>query len=139
LLEVLPAWYVGALSAWPQDEGEATYSELLTKDSGNIDWTLPAEDLERRVRAFVPWPVAFGTWPGGVLRVFAAQALPDSGGARLAPGTVVDVAGNGIEVQSGEGRLLLQEVQPAGGKRMMAREFVRGRPEISRSRFSPPQ
>jgi methionyl-tRNA formyltransferase len=136
LLEVLPAWYEGALPARPQNEEGATYTELLTKDSGNIDWALSAKDLERRVRAFVPWPVAFSTWSGGVLRIFAAEALPASDDGLYPLGAVVHVSGDGIEVQTGDGRLSLCEVQPAGGKRMPAADFVRGRPEIRESRFS---
>jgi methionyl-tRNA formyltransferase len=139
LLDVLPAWYVGDLITRPQNESEATYTELLTKESGAIDWSLPARDLERRVRAFVPWPVAFGTWSGGPLRVFAARALPDSPMVGHLPGNVVDVTEDEIKVQTGEGILSLLEVQPPGSRRMSAGDFARGRPEIQGSHFSEPE
>ena len=128
----------GELSARPQEEAKATYTELLTKESGAIDWSLPATEIERRVRAFIPWPVAFATWKGGTLRVFAAQTVPGSDAPTETPGTVLDASGDAIEVQTGEGRLSLVEVQPAGGRRMSAGDFARGRPEIRDARFSGP-
>lgn len=128
LVESLPAWMEGALVAVPQDEAAATYTKMLTKEMGWIEWTKPAAQLEREVRAFQPWPVAHTTL-GGALRVFAA-VVDDAFGGRPA-GTVIGLGNEGVSIQTGAGILVLTEVQPAGRNRMMAADFARGHPEIA--------
>lgn len=138
LLEVLPDWYSGQIVARPQDESLATYTELLTKESGVIDWTSSAEDIARRVRAFYPWPVAFTDWKAQPLRVFRAAALPGLPDDSYPPRTVVGTTDDSIQVQTGRGVLALLEVQPPGGRRMSAGDFARGRPDIRQAHFLRP-
>ncbi len=130
LLGTLPAWLAGELSPRPQDESAATYTQLLTKEQGRLDWAKPAELLEREIRAFVPWPVAYTPWAEGVLRIFRATLISDRGTPDDRPGSIVRLEPNGIVVATGSGLLSLLEVQPQGGRRMAAAEFVRGHPAI---------
>ena len=130
------AWYARELAARPQNENDATYTELLTKESGALDWSMGSVDLERRVRALIPWPVAFTMWKDASVRVFRALALPDAPDSPLPPGSVLAVTDDAVMVQTGKGQLALLEVQAAGGRRMSAAEFARGRPGISSARFS---
>jgi methionyl-tRNA formyltransferase len=98
----------------------ATYAPKLEREHGRLIWTLPASDLDRRVRAFDPWPGTFTTLDGAVLKVLAA-ILADGEGA---PGAVLD---NAITVACGSGALRLTRVQAPGRAAMDAAAFLRGR------------
>jgi len=128
LIEVLPLYLDGELPELPQPEEGICYAPQLTKSDGQIDWTLPAEEIDRRVRACAPWPGAFTFWDGNRLKILEAISLPDWSGSP-APGTVLrdDVC---PLVATGEGGLWLTRVQLAGKKAMACDAFVRGRPGI---------
>ncbi|RME39306.1 MAG: hypothetical protein D6793_01290 [Thermoflexia bacterium] len=89
-----------------------------------LDWTRPAEELERRIRAFQPWPGAYTFWEGRLLKVLRAEALPDSP-AGEPPGRVVPF-GNGAAVATGQGLLRLVEVQLEGRNPLPVDAFLRG-------------
>ena len=133
LEETLPLWLSRALTPQPQ-VGDATYTKLLSKEEGEIDWHLPAVDIERRVRAFYLWPGCYTRWQGKVLKVLEAIPLPvrlaDSdtsfGGERGEPGRVVPLTGGEVGVQTGGGVLRLRRVQLEGRREMSAEEFLRG-------------
>ncbi|HHS97762.1 MAG TPA: methionyl-tRNA formyltransferase [Chloroflexi bacterium] len=124
LLEVLPLYLRGDLRPRPQPEEGVTYCRPLKKEDGRLDWTRPALELERRVRAMIPWPGAFTTWEGRHLKVLRAASLDDWEGTEP-PGTVVPV-GKGAAVVAGEGALELLEVQLAGKKPLPIDAFLRG-------------
>jgi methionyl-tRNA formyltransferase len=128
LVEVLPLYLDGELPERPQPEEGVCYAPQMQKSDGRIDWTLPAEEIDRRVRALYPWPGAFTLWDGDTLKILEAIPLPDWSGPP-APGTVLrdDVC---PLVVTGEGGLWLTRVQVAGKKAMAADAFVRGRPGI---------
>lgn len=113
----------GELVPKPQDETRATVFKTVRKEEGLIDWSLPAVQIERRVRAFNPWPSAFSFWNGTQLRILRARAV--SSGRPAEPGHVVDVQ-EGTAVSTGNGLLVLQEIQLAGKRAMGVDEFVRG-------------
>jgi methionyl-tRNA formyltransferase len=113
----------GTIEPAPQDHSKATYTKLIAKDDGRIDWSRPAEYLDRLVRAMDPWPGAFCLLSGETIRVRKASEQPGS----EAPGTVVALVREGILVGTGDGLLLLQEVQAPSKKRVSAAEFARGR------------
>ncbi|HEV3312509.1 MAG TPA: methionyl-tRNA formyltransferase [Chloroflexota bacterium] len=131
LMDSLPGFIEGTLVSVPQDEAAATYTNMLTKEMGWIEWTKPASQLEREVRAFQPWPVAH-TILGGAIRVFAA-VVDDASGESPA-GTVITLGNEGISIQTGEGLLVISQVQPAGRNRMAAADYARGHPEIAGTR-----
>jgi len=126
LLEALDALARGELHETPQDESQATYTTMVKKEDARIDWSLPAHRIERMVRAYDPWPVAFTQCKGEELRIYRAAVVEDSIAAPAPPGTLVGLKGPPV-VQCGIGKLRLLEVQAAGRKRMKAEDFVRGR------------
>lgn len=121
LLEVLPDYLAGGITPVPQDDSRATYAGQLTKEAGRLDLSLPAADSARRVRAFDPWPGTFVQWQGGPLKVLAAHSLPGP----ASPGEVVSID-RSPAIGTGDGWLVLDQVQPAGKKPMKGEEFVRG-------------
>ena len=126
LSETLDAWLAGTVRARAQEDGQATVCGKLTAEDGGLDFSRPAEELARRVRALGPWPGTFTLWRGERLKVLEARALRQETGA---PGTVA-VSGEGMMVGTGGGSLLVRRVQPAGKRAMTAQEFLAGRPEI---------
>jgi len=123
LVESLRDLEAGPLNAVAQDAARATYAAKLSKDEGRIDWAAPAELIARRVRAFNPWPVAYGLFRGAPLRIWRASIRPGPPGA--APGTLT-VDGADLHVSTGSGALRLHLVQAAGGKVVSGREFANG-------------
>jgi methionyl-tRNA formyltransferase len=115
------------LTATPQDDRQATYAAKLTKQEAVIDWHRPAEELDRLIRAFNPWPVAQTSVNGQTLRIWSAQPL--AGKANVSPGTVIGRDKQGIDIACGEGVLRLTRLQPAGSKPMDVAAFLNGRPD----------
>ncbi|MBN2875137.1 MAG: methionyl-tRNA formyltransferase [Spirochaetales bacterium] len=118
-----------------QDEAEATYSAVLTREDGLIDWNTTALDIDARIRAFDPWPGAFTSLAGDRLAVQASRPYPQENSAEP-PGTVVSVdKSRGIMVQTGEGLLGLSRLQLRGRKAMDFRDFANGARGLVGSRF----
>jgi methionyl-tRNA formyltransferase len=143
LAETLPRWLRGEIEARPQDESLATRAPLLKKEHGEIDWSLPAADLWRRVRAYNPWPGAYTKLDGALLHIWEAWPLfPDGGppgpGAAGAPGAIValseeqgDALPPGVDrqafgVATGAGVLAVLVAQRQGKRPLPAGEFLRG-------------
>lgn len=124
LIDTLPRWLDGQVTARPQDHDQATYCRPLTKEDGRLDWADPAEVLSRQIRACNPWPGAFTTWQGRRLKILMAQPHPGHAGD-FAPGQVVALE-SGIAVATGAGLLQLGEVQLAGKNTMEAQQLARG-------------
>jgi methionyl-tRNA formyltransferase len=125
LLESLPLWIGGKIRPRPQDESQATFSRMLTKEDGEIDWKLPAVQLWRRIRAFDPWPGCYAWWKGRRLKV--CEALPLAGAGEV--GKVVAItepAPAAVGVGTGVGVLGLLRVQLEGRREISAADFVRG-------------
>jgi methionyl-tRNA formyltransferase len=139
LAETLPRWLGGQIKPRPQDDSQATVTHLIRKEDGAIDWTLPAIEIWRRVRAYNPWPGASTTLDGEALRIWQAQPLNEKSDAP--PGTIVatppgippkDVGYDlpAFAVQTGDTLLGVQVVQPANRRRMTAWSFANGRPGL---------
>ena len=122
LQDALPGIAEGTLRPRPQDDALATYASKLSKDEALIDWTRPAADLARKVRAFNPWPVAQTRWGDGVLRIWGARAL--AGGDTVSAGQVLTASKSGIDVKTGDGILRITELQAPGKRPMTTAEFV---------------
>jgi methionyl-tRNA formyltransferase len=126
LAEALSGWRRGEIKPLPQDLSQSTYFKQIKKEEGQIDWSLPALTLQRRVRAFFPWPGCFTTWRGKQLKINAAEALPDlkSPGS----GVVIALAGDdgGLGIGTGEGVLKVLQLQLASRRAVTAAEFLRG-------------
>jgi methionyl-tRNA formyltransferase len=124
LMDTLPRWLAGAIEPRPQDHSQATYCRIIAKQDGLIDWSQSAVEIRRRSRAYYPWPGTYTYWGGKLLKVLRAEALPQwSGEGELGQVMTLD---EGLAVATGEGALLLGEVQLAGKRALSAQDFVRG-------------
>ena len=124
LLETLDALDAGTLVPEPQDHNRATYAPMLTKQDGKIDWRKSAAALEPFIRGMTPWPGAFTLFGDQRLRIFKGRAIVET--ASVPPGTVVSGFDDELRVATGEGILAIEELQPAGGKRMAIADYLRG-------------
>ena len=148
LAKALKLMMSGGLTREPQDPAQATYASKMQKTDGLIDWGLSAFVIERRIRAYDPWPGAFTFLPGrlnksGVperIKVLQAEVLKESGVGRggLAPGTVCMISPIGPVVATGDKLLCLTAVQPEGGRRMDGKSFLNGRPMLPGDRLGEP-
>lgn len=142
LVEMLPAWLDGTLEARPQPAEGVTLTRPLRRADGRLDPTRPARELERQVRAYQPWPGSFAEVDGERLIVWRAGAVPgvDQGpcgsevpgveqgplGARGVQAVLVPL-GDSLALSTSAGLLRLDEVQPAGKRRMSGADYRRGR------------
>lgn len=122
LLETLPLYLAGSLSPTAQDDRYATYAPMLRKEEGLIEFSYPAALLERKIRAYTPWPGATMMFNGDVLKIKSARVAENSD---LPPGTRGIIDGLPA-VGTSDGCLVLKEVQPAGKKAMPGSDFLRG-------------
>jgi methionyl-tRNA formyltransferase len=119
MVEALDGVVAGTLTARPQPDGGASYARKLEREEGRLDWTRPASELERAVRALNPWPGVWFEYRGERIRVLAAEA----GAASAEPGTVVD---GRLTIACGEGALRPLRVQRAGKAPVDTDAFLRG-------------
>jgi len=129
LAEGLQRLLLGTLPApVPQPAEGATYAPKLEKTEARLDWNESATALERKVRAFDPWPVAEATLGGERLRIWQARALPAA--SRAAPGSIVAASRDGVDIACAEGVLRLISVQRDGGRRMEVGDYLNARPDL---------
>jgi methionyl-tRNA formyltransferase len=127
----------------PQREEDATYCRLVRKEDGRIDWSAPAEVIERMVRGYDPWPRASTTFAGQGLLVLKSRCLPDTlgeisataGGAHP-PGTIIGSSPqSGLLVQTGDGILAVERLQLQFKKPLDWRSFLNGHPDAIGTRL----
>ncbi|WP_372859335.1 methionyl-tRNA formyltransferase [Pseudoalteromonas sp.] len=113
----------GDITPEPQNDADANYAKKLSKDEANINWSMDAEQIERNIRAFNPWPVCFTQMSGNTVKIYQANVVEQSGAA----GTVLASDKNGIVVACGKHALSISELQPQGKKPMAINDFLNGR------------
>jgi methionyl-tRNA formyltransferase len=121
---------LGALDRLPavaQPEEGVCYAHKLSKEEAAIDWSRPAEEIARMIRAFNPVPGAYTVLNGESMKLWMAEAC----GGEARPGVIVHADADGVLVGAGQGLVRLTELQAAGGKRLAARDFVAGRPGLA--------
>ncbi len=123
----------------PQDESLATYSGRLHRGDGELNWALPAQEVERRIRAYDPWPGSFTSFHDARGRIRRLKMFP--GGAVLeenadcVPGEILRVSSSDIAVACGAGVMQLHEVQVEGGNRLPVAEFIKGNSLLAGDHF----
>jgi methionyl-tRNA formyltransferase len=120
----IPRWVAGALLAVPQEGSPASLTRTLSKADGWIDWTRPAGDIERQIRAMWPWPRAWTTIHGSLIQIHGAKVVAVENG-EYEPGAVVQ-ARRRLIVACGEDALEIQTVEPAGRRTMAASAYLNG-------------
>lgn len=126
VVEALELAAGGGLSRAPQAAEGASYAHKIEKAEAAIDWLQPAAVIERRLRAFDPFPGAHFAWDDETVKLWRAE--PAEGRAGAAPGSVLQLDDATLVVACGEGALALRELQRAGGRRLPVREFLAGHP-----------
>ncbi len=121
----------GTLQRDVQDDEQSTYASMMKKEDGRIDWTRSAKDIHNHVRGLDPWPGAYTSLDGELLKLAKTSPTTADGGK---PGRVVSADKDGVLIACGSGTLLIKELQLAGRKRLAAGDFLRGcnlEPEMS--------
>lgn len=132
LVNSLARYADGILTPHPQDERAATVTRLLAREDGAIDWTQPAEAIERKIRAFDPWPGTFTTWQGKNLKILRGDVEPAQGEV---PGAVMLTPERSIHITTGAGVLAVTELQLEGKRAVSAADFTRGYPQFDGARL----
>jgi methionyl-tRNA formyltransferase len=122
LLDTLPGYINGEIQPKPQDESQATYAPMLKKENGRLDFTRPAVELERKVRAFNPWPGAYTLWQGQMLKIHRAHVVSETSAK---PGETYVYEGLPA-LGAADGLLVLEELQPSGKRSMPGKVFLNG-------------
>jgi methionyl-tRNA formyltransferase len=131
-MEALPLITTGDRKPVPQPEEGVCYAHKLTKQEARIDWSKPALQIERLVRAFNPWPVAHTDLDGQKVRVWEAGIC--EGSATVPPGSVVAASREGIDVSTADGILRITRLQMPGKRPVTAQEFLNAR-DVAGARF----
>ncbi len=128
IVETIDGLSAGMASARPQDPALATYARKLEKAEARIDWRLAAAEIERRVRAFNPWPIAETRWQGEQLRIWAAHVVEREVAAQ--PGEIIELPPAPLTAACGTNALALDVVQLAGRRALPAEEFLRAHESV---------
>lgn len=128
LVSVLPQWIAGALKSQKQKEEDASYTKLLKKTDGLIDWKEPAVLIERKIRAYQPWPgvYTFFEHAGKTMRVQLLEADVEKNLTSESEGGIIALINQELVVDCGSGRLIIKRLRPEGKKEMSGAEFLRG-------------
>ncbi len=147
LMETISKWMQGMIKPRPQDDAQATYTKILTREDGKINWKKTAKDLEQEIRAFDYWPGSFTFWEkrdGTMVRIkiLKARVLESKGGITYSIGKTLVVPQNEIGVQCRKGFLegggdflVIEKLQIEGKKEIGSEEFLRGYPDFIGTTF----
>jgi len=133
LLETLPDWLVGKIKPASQDDSLASYTKIIKKEDGQIDWQKSAEEIEQQIRAYTPWPGSFSKWPiaHGEWQTFKILEVGSTEKKyNKKPGEVFLAENDKLAIRCGQGYLIIKNLQLEGGKPLNASDFLRGHKEI---------
>jgi len=122
IVKLLPDLAAGNVDATPQDDVLSTYAAKISKEEARLDWSRPAAELERKIRAFNPFPGAYGLLDETPLKIWQARPVAESG----TPGSILALSDFELHIACGVGALAVTEVQKAGGKRLPVSAFLAG-------------
>lgn len=124
LKEAMPSIMAGGIEREKQDETKVTYAPVIQKSLGELDWKKEAVALEGLIRGVNPWPVAYTYYKGYPMKIWQAKVVEDE--ADEEAGTILEVAKEGLYVQTAKGQLLIEEIQMPNKKRMPIVEYIKG-------------
>ena len=137
LVETIPGYVAGTIVPQPQPAAGMSYAAKITREDGRIDWSLPAQKIWNRLRAFTPWPGGFTFLPAPgksqLLKIWRAEVVAGSGAA----GKVLTADKSGIVVACGQEALRILELQREGGKRLTAEQFLAGQRDVANVTLDP--
>ncbi|MDD2753682.1 MAG: methionyl-tRNA formyltransferase [Candidatus Portnoybacteria bacterium] len=131
LLDTLHDWLAGKITPAPQDESQAAFTKIIAKENGQINWQKSAQEIERQIRAYTPWPGSYSQVANGqslIVKILEAEISDTSAGKRA--GGIFLTADNDLAVQTGNGALIIKKLQLEGGKPLSAPNFLRGHKDI---------
>lgn len=130
LVEILPRWFNGEIKPSPQDESRATFTKILTREDGKIDWQNTAEEIDRQIRALEGWPGTWCLWSreNKKIKILRAKIFRDNLNAQ--PGQVSVSSNKKMLINTGSGLLEINELQLEGKNKITGSEFLRGYPNI---------
>lgn len=127
LIEVIPTWISGALNSIPQENENATFTRMIKKEDGKLNFLAEtAEDIERKERAFMPWPGVFATWNGQKIDLFEIEVSD----INLEPGKVKNIESGQIAIGTKRGSIIPKYLKLEGKNKVPTIDFVRGYPNI---------
>ena len=127
MLTTLEQLATGSAHAEAQNEALVTYAEKLSKEEARLDWSLPASQLERCIRAFNPWPMSYFLIDEQPVKIWQATVINEQ--PQVQPGTLITATKGGIQIATSEGILNILQLQPAGKKAMSAQDILNSRRE----------
>ncbi len=126
LIEALKLIQSGKIEKIKQDDKQSTYAKMITKDTGKIQWHKTSESIINLIRGLDPWPGAYALYNGETLKIWKAESVNNNYGGK--PGEIMDIIKNkGIIVKTGDGAILVTQIQGSGSKRMSCSDYLRGR------------
>ncbi|SFE40120.1 methionyl-tRNA formyltransferase [Alteribacillus iranensis] len=131
LLETIPQLQAGTLQPTPQNEAEATFAPNIQRGQEEINWERTALDIYNQVRGMNPWPVAYTTYKEHSFKIWSVGVDSHTRTDKFSPGTIVEISANRLLVAAGEGTAItVEELQPAGKKKMPIADFLNGKHEL---------
>lgn len=127
-IKILPDWVKGKIKSLPQADKNATFTKIIKKEDGEINWQNSADFIERMVRAYSLWPVAYSQWQGKTIKIIEAEIAKENDS--FMPGTVFLNKKKDLCVACGKGALILKKIQLEGGKILSAKDFLNGHRQI---------
>ena len=130
----LPSFFGGTSKAVKQDERLITLSKIIKKEHAQVDWNEASKVIDKKIKAYYPWPVAYTYLDDKYLRIWDSEALVGDEDKK-SPGEIVDINKEGVIVKCSGSKIILKGVQPEGKKEMLAADFARGN-KLGGRRFS---
>ena len=125
----------GQITPVPQDDTDTEYAKIITKDMAHIDWNTSSRWLERYVRSFDPFPGSYTNLHGNIIKIWRLEVLEDDSSDTIMPGSIQIDTTLGIKVKTGDGWVLIKQLQKAGKKRMSSKDFLNGNKISANDRF----
>jgi methionyl-tRNA formyltransferase len=130
LVKTIDQLEAGQIHPLPQDHAQANYASKLEKIEGELNWEESAVDLERKIRAFNPWPVAYTNWENQQIRIWQAETLLERSPVTIPPGTLLGINDKGLDVATGDGALRIIKLQLPGAKPISAFDFINSKKSL---------